>query len=174
MGIGVQAAEFIPVLRQRIEKGLLIEAACDHHVVVLARARVKIGEHLAHSAVLGFQDTLHVLVAEPSGVGIDPARHPFNDVQRLGIAGVHVHVEQAGHDFVNGVERSPHAHPLPQTVEKLRRERAQIAILVCVLALRQRSHQRVALLLKVTVARAGVGQCHCREIVAAAKVAAQF
>jgi len=77
-----------------------------------------------------------------------------------------VHVEHAGHDLVQRVERRPGGLPHAEAIEQLFWKRAQVAVADCSLALRQLGDERIAARLHRSVAGMRRHQCACREIVA--------
>ena len=77
-----------------------------------------------------------------------------------------------GHDFVNGVERSPHAYSVTQAIEQFFRECAEIPVFMFCLALGQFSDHEVAIVLEFLFAGTGESQRASREVVPAGKVAA--
>ena len=79
-----------------------------------------------------------------------------------------------GHDFVNGVERSPYIHSIAQAVEHFLRERAEIAIFVLRLALSQLGNHNIAVALEFFISRTCEGQRASRKVMPAGKVTAQF
>src|SRR5947209_20027924 len=118
-----------------IEEPFFIEASGDIEIGTLPGHCVEVAESFAHAAVLGAEDALHVLEAEGLGVEIDPRGHLLHEIESLLVAAVNVHVEQSGHNFVNGVERRPDFLALTEPVEELYREGTEIAALQSVLAL---------------------------------------
>src|SRR5579872_1014637 len=80
MSVYMQAFQFIPMLRQGIEKPLLVEALGHVQVIRLASDCVQIRKCLAHAAVFCAENTLHVVVAERTGVPRSPARHLLDHV----------------------------------------------------------------------------------------------
>ena len=117
---------------------------------------------------------LHVFVTEGAGITSGPSRHFLNHVERLLVAAIDVHVEQSGHDLVNGVEGRPHSLALAQAIEEFDREGAQISALQRRLALAEFSHDHVGVVLEVFVAGTGIHQGASGKIVAASVVAAEF
>ncbi len=94
--------------------------------------------------------------------------------RRLLVTRQRVHVEMAGHDFVDGVERSPNVHSIAQAVEQFLRERAEIAVFVLRLALGQFGNHEIAVTLEFFVSRTGESQRASRKVMPAGKVPAQF
>ncbi len=88
----------------------------------------------------------------------DPSAHAFRDLQRLLGVAIRVHVEQAGHNFVQRVERRPDVLPFLQTIEKFFGERAQVPVAIRLLALREFSNDRFTLRFQSFVAQARVAQ----------------
>src|SRR5262249_46931193 len=64
MRINVQALQLIAMAGERIEKSTLVEAPRTCQVLAIAGHGIQIREHLAHSAVLGVEHALHVLIGE--------------------------------------------------------------------------------------------------------------
>ena len=172
--VHVQAFEFVAVGGERIEELLFVEALRDLEIVLLAGHGVEIAEHFAHASEFGAKHALHVFVAERLGIAIDPGRHFLDHVESLLVAAVDVHVEQAGHDFVDGVEGSPDLLALAQAIEEFDRESAQIAALQCGLALAEFGDDGVGVVLEVFIPARGIHQRASGQIVAAGVVAAKF
>ena len=101
-------------------------------------------EHFVHAAVLALEDPIHQRGIDGPNPLRGPGRHAFEHVARLGVAGEHVHVEHAGHDLVQRVERRPRRLARAQAVEQLFRKCAQVAVAELRLALRQLCDERVA------------------------------
>ena len=172
--VDVQTFQFISVRRQRIEELLLVETLRNFQVIIFARDRVQIRKRFAHAAKFRAQHALHVFVAERAGVAGGPVSHLLHHVERLLVAAVNVHIEQAGHDLVNGIEGSPHSLALAQPVEELNRERAEITTLQRSLAFAKFRHHSVGVVLEVVVSRTGIHQRAGRKIVAASIVTTQL
>ncbi len=83
---------------------------------------------------------------------------------------MYIHVEHAGHDLMDCVERRPHAHALAEPIEELVGKRAEISVLVRNLALAKIGDKRVALLFQIFIAGARIHQRHGREIMTAGEV----
>jgi len=151
--IHVEPAQLVAPQRQRIEEALLgIPVACFGPLVIAGFGR-QIVEHLAHTAVLGAQDVLHVLFGLRRGPPVGPIGHAGDYFERLLVAGILVHVEHSGHDLVDGVERRPYRPACVEAIEKLQRKRAQIAARAELrLALGERVHHFVAFGLGLLVA----------------------
>ena len=105
--------------------------------------------------------------ASPSG--LHPARvqraMPLTHVERLGVAGERVHVEQAGHDLVQRVERRPGRAVVAEAVEQLLGERAEVAAAAGALALGEHGDDLVSAEPGLRVAGRGPDQGACREVV---------
>ena len=112
-------------------------------------------------------------LAQGQGPAPDPPRHPLQHLQGLRAAREGVHVEEAGHDLVQGVEGRPRGIAPAQAIEELLGEGAQVAAAERGLALRQLGHQRLAAGLHRLVAQGRVEQRAGREVVAG-EVAAQL
>src|SRR5882724_5419595 len=79
-----------------------------------------------------------------------------------------------GHDLVDGIERRPYLHTVPQTIKEFRGKRAEIAALHFLLAVSERGHQGVTFFLEVLIAGAGVEKRYCGKIMASGKMSAEF
>src|SRR5205807_8522633 len=60
MRVYMQALQFIPMLRQRIEKPLFVEALCHVQVIGLSSYGVQIRKRFAHTSILRAKNALHV------------------------------------------------------------------------------------------------------------------
>src|ERR1019366_8772843 len=87
MSVDVQAAQLISMSSQWIEEGFLFKAARFAEVLSVAGYCVKIAEDLAHATVFSFENPLHVVVTEGTGVGVHPAGHFLCYIQSLRAAG---------------------------------------------------------------------------------------
>jgi len=173
--VDVQAFEFVAMRGQRIEEPFLIEALGHVQVIFFSGHGVEVREHFSHAAVLGSEDSLHVVIAERAGVVTNPVRHALGDFERLLICGVDEHIEVAGHDFVDGVERRPHALTITQAIEELDRKRAEVsAVVQAFLTFRQFSDDRVSILFQILIAGARVHERDRGKIVASGEMAAEF
>src|SRR5450631_1021402 len=172
--IYVQAFEFVAMGGERIEELLLVEALRAFEVVLLAGHRVEIAEDFAHASELGAEHALPVFVAEGLSIAIDPGRHFMDHLESLLVAAMLVHVQQTGHDLVDGVEGSPDLLTLAQSVEKLHGEGAQVATLQLGLAFSESGDHGGSVVLQVFISAGGIHQRARRKIVATGVVAAEF
>ena len=101
--VGVQTRQRIAPFGQRAVNLLVVEAPGDFEMPRVVRNRVEIVEGLVQAAEFHVENPLPVLGREPARTGIDPAGHFLGDFQGLSISAVGVHVEQAGHQFVDRV-----------------------------------------------------------------------
>src|SRR5581483_5880003 len=116
----------------------------------------------------------HVLVAERPGVLAHPGRHLLRHVKGLLVAAMDIHVEQAGHDLVDGIEGRPDLLPLAEAVEELNGERAQIAALECILTFSQLRNYRGRLLAEILIAATGIHQGAGGKVMASGIVSTEF
>ena len=137
---------------QGIEELLVIESLRHLEIMLLAGDCIEVRKNFPHAAVFGAEHALHVLIAKRAGVVRRPARHFLGDVERLLVAAMHVHLEIAGHDFVDGVKRRPHFLALAKSIEKLNRKGAEISALQRFLAFSQFGDHRIAIGLQLFVA----------------------
>ncbi len=172
--VHVQPGEFVAAQGQRVEKDLLGEAVAGLRPAVVSGGGGQLVEDIVHAAVFGIEDVLHVLFGFRFGPFVRPTGHAFEHRQRLPVAGQRIHIEHAGHDFVDRVERSPHGFARVQAVKPLGRKCAQVAAgSQFLLARGQRRHHLVALRPGVFVTHRCVSLGQRGEIVAG-EVAAQF
>src|SRR5581483_8137943 len=153
------------MLRERIEEPFLIEALRNVKVIRLASHCVQIAERLTHASVLSAKNALHVIVAKRASVAGGPSRHFLDNFERLLVAGVQIHVEQAGHNFVNRIEGRPDSFAIAKAVEKFNRKCAEVSTVVqTLLTFRQLSDDHIAVLLQIFIAGACVHYSDRREI----------
>ena len=107
MRIDVERPQLIAARRERIEEALLGEAVAGLRPPVVVGKGGKVIQHLLHAAVLGIENLLHVRGGFRSAPLVGPARHAFENLESLLVAGELVHIQHAGHDLVDGVERRP-------------------------------------------------------------------
>ena len=136
--------------------------------------RIQVAQHLSHAAELGLEHALHVVIAERLRIAGHPTGHLLRDLQRLFITRMDIHVEIAGHDFVDRIKRRPHSFAVPKAIEELDWKRTKITVLQVLLALAEFRDDQIAILLEILIAGARVHQCHRRKVVSARVVAAQF
>ena len=103
----MQPLQLVSALGQRIEEAGLLEEAGRGEVAILLRCGGEIDQDLVHAAVLGAQHALALIGGEARHELLCPLTHAFGDLQSIGVAGVEIHVEQAGHYLVVGVEGAP-------------------------------------------------------------------
>lgn len=83
MSDGVQSLEFVALGGKRIKELSLVEALSYFEVVILARDRVKVGQHFAHASEFSAEDVLHVAVTQGLGIAVDRCSHFFSDIEGL-------------------------------------------------------------------------------------------
>jgi hypothetical protein len=175
--VGVQPAQRILAARQRIEDRLVIERMGDAQIVGVAGGRVDIREHLVHAAEFGAEGALLLVLRQAVDAELHPVGHLRHHRERLRVAAQLVHVEQAGHDLVDGVVGRPHALPRVDTIEELFGERRQVAGVkprrLRTLNLAELGHHQIATRLESRVTSRRIHQRKRREVVADG-VAAQF
>jgi len=126
------------------------------------RRAVQVPQRFRHPAEFVHEDLLRQFVAERVGPGAGPSRHALGHGKGLRVPAEPVHVEDAGHDLVDGVERRPNLVARLQPVPVLSRERAQVTVFA-VLALGEHRHHRRSLVLQRRIARGGVRQRACGQ-----------
>ena len=165
MRVHVQALQLIAPHGQGCKEHLLREAIAGSRPAVIARDGGEVVKDLVHPAVLGIQDVLHMLFGFRCRPCIDPAREFDEDVKCLLIAGLGFHVEQPGHDFVQGVKRNPDLLAAVEAIEEFGGEGADVAIVVELLLARGDScHKLIGLGFDGCVARGCVEKRACRQI----------
>ncbi len=108
--VRVQAGERVFALEQRLQQGLVREAARQAQVARFVVAeRGQVGEQLVHAAVLALQAGLHLRVAQAGGDALGPVGKRAQHGQGVRVGGVHMGVAQAGGDLVQVVPRHPTA-----------------------------------------------------------------
>ena len=159
---------------QRREKNLLGEAVAGSRPAVVASHSGEVVENLVHPAVFGVQDVLHVIFRFRRCPHIDPAREFDENFEGLIVIGLGFHIEQAGHDFVQGVVRSPDIHAAIQAIEEFGRKSADVAVVVEFgLAFGDSCHQFIGLGFDLGVTRGSVEKRARRQIMPD-KMAAQL
>src|SRR5205809_8141703 len=88
---------------------------------------MQIVEQLGHAPELDFEDARHLPIAYGTRPTLRPTRHALEHLEGLRIAGQHVYIQQAGHDFVDRVPGRPNRKALTQAIKKTRRKRAEVA-----------------------------------------------
>src|SRR5690348_3499073 len=126
--IDVKAFELVAMAGERLEEPHLLEAAGSEEIPPVSRDGGEIEQGFVHAAEFGLQGALHFAVAEASGPVSGPARDSLRGGKSLLVVAIGVHVEMAGHDFVNGVKRGPDAEAVAETVEESFGEGAQVAV----------------------------------------------
>ena len=143
----------------------MVEALGDRQILLLARQSVEVGETLIHAAVLVAEHGLHLCVGKAGVSGDGPVAELPGHLERLLVAALSIHVEQAGKDLVQRVVRRPHGLLFLDPVKEFFRKGAQVAGRELRLARGETRHQRLAFLLEPLVAGAGVHQRAGREVV---------
>ena len=174
MRIDVQTLQFIAMGGERIEEGFLVETLRDFEIVIFAGNGVEVAEHFSHAAEFSAEHTLHVLVAERTGIACGPASHFLTHVEGLLVVAINVHVEQSSHDFVDGIKRRPDPFALAQAIEELNGKCAQITALHSILALSKLGNDGCPIFLDFFVAGAGIHKRRRGKIVPAGVMAAEF
>ena len=103
LGVGMEAGERVVVLRGRVHNGVMVEAFCNDEVARIVCDGREVGEDFGHAAKLGLQGALHLVLGDAASTPVGPGGHFLEDLQGLRVVAVLVHVEQAGHDFVQRV-----------------------------------------------------------------------
>jgi len=85
------------------------------------------GQDLGHPAVLHLEHPLHRLVVQPVHAPFRPGGHALDDVESLPVAAVDIHIEEAGHDFMERIPGSPNPFSLDDPVDELLGESAEVA-----------------------------------------------
>ena len=176
--IRMQARQLVLAGRQRLQDRLVREAHGQVQILLLARHRIDVGQHLVHAAVLGAQHGLHLCVGERGRQFHGPVRQGHQHGFRLDIAGVLVGVAQAGKYLVQVVPRHPTTvdgkgvglqlatgHGLPGGAAI--GNAAQVAIAIRVLALLQLRQHVVEAFARLGVARGRHHQRQRRQIMPA-------
>ena len=109
LGVGVLARQFVAPLRQRQQNRLVIKAFAHGEEARLAGAGIGLGEGLVQPAVLAGQHLLHLVVAQAPQHADQVVGHLHRDVERFGVIGIKMGVEQALMHLMPGVERHPAA-----------------------------------------------------------------
>ena len=174
VGVGVQALQLVAALGERIEEAGLLEEVSGVKIAILFGDGGEVDEDFVHAAVLGAQHALALIDAEASHEVLRPLAHAFGDLQCVGVAGVDVHVEQAGHDLVVGVEGRPDRLALREMFEQFGGKGAQVAGSDLLLARGEAGDELIAAALEVGVARSGRSQRNGGEKVPAGEMAAQL
>ena len=172
VGIGVVAGQLVFPGSKRCEELLVFKPEAQVAISLFAGYGVEVEADLIHAAMLHQLNLGPLLVAQRLNPLRGPVRHAPGHHQALRVAAIDIHIQQAGHDLVIGVEGRPHRLIALEPVIETGWIRAQIAIRL--LALGQLLHQLVGLVPQRLVAGAGKHKRARREIVPAGKVAAQF
>src|SRR5579875_116209 len=154
--INVQAFEFVAMAGKRIEEVMDFEPRADEKIFAISGEGSEIVKRLIHPAPFSEQDALHFRIAERETPVANPLRHALCNVQSLLIVAVRVHIEIAGHDFVQCVKWGPDAQALAKAVEKALWKRTEVAVGEFFLALREVGHDGVSLGFDSFVARSRV------------------
>ena len=173
LSVGMEASELVLVRRRGIENAVMIEAQGGFEIFGVSRHRVQFGQRFIHAAVFFAEHDLHLLVGKPGVAGFDPVTEFSGHCQRLGVAGIFIHIEQAGENFVQGIIRRPNRTGLLHPVNEGFREGAEVTVGEPGLACGEAGDDRVAFVLELTVTGAGVHEGAGAEIMAD-KMPAQF
>ena len=109
--VGVQPPQLVTAERHGVDEALLLESVADPCPAVLARGRGEMVQRGRDAAEFDRENLLHVRFGLRRRPVIGPCGHALEHLKRLPVAGEPIHVEHAGHDLVDGVERRP--DPLP-------------------------------------------------------------
>jgi hypothetical protein len=101
------------MLCERVKEAGLLEQTRNIEIALLTSEAVEVRHHFVHAAVFGAEHELALVVADALEVGLHPSRHALGGLERLLVAGVDVHVDQASHDLVQRVEGRPHIFARP-------------------------------------------------------------
>ena len=176
--VSVETVELVLTARQRVEAELVVERQRQLEVIGVAGNGVKVGERLIDAAMLVAERLLLLLMAELRDTQLQPVGHLHDNVERLLVAAVVVHVKQTGENLVERIVRRPDRLAGVHAIEKRLRIGRQKAFVISLfrhrfLALRQLRDDVVHLRLELRVAGAGKHQRARRQIMPHA-VAAQF
>ena len=164
ISVGVIAVEHVLVGCKGLEHLLVFEAIAQVAVLGVPRDGVEVEGRLIHSAMLGEQDALPLVIGDGFGVGVGPVSHLEGDVEGLLVAGVLIHIDHAGQNLMVGVEGSPDLLMGAEAVVEGGRVCAKVSILG--LALSENGDEIVGLGGGGVVARARVDEGARREVVA--------
>ncbi len=174
VGVHVQALQLILAHGQGLDEASLGEAVAHIDPALVACSLRQVVERLAHAAELDVQHGLHVRGRARRGPIVGPGGQALGHLQRLIAAGVGMHVQQAGEQLVQSVERRPDPAVLVQPLEEGHGKGADIAALrQGLLALGHDCDDVVPAHLQLRIAGRGPPQCAGRQVVAG-EVAAQL
>ena len=162
--VDVQPLQLVAARGERLEDPTAIEALRQLAPTILAGDGREVVEHFVHAAVFALED------AAISAVSIGRTHCAVHvampsSTSRLRAAGEHVHVEQAGHDLVQRVERRPRRLIGAQAIEQFFREMRSRSRCRLRLALRELGDDGVAARLHRLVVRVCEEQGARRKIV---------
>ena len=124
--VGLQPGQLVDPVRQRVEHLRVVEPLRGGQVPLLAGDGVQVGQRLGQAAELVLQHHLHLRVRQARGAPVHPVAELGRDVERLGVAGQLILVDQPGQVLVDHVIRRPDGPALLQPVEEDLGERRQV------------------------------------------------
>ena len=124
--VGLQPGQLVDPVRQRVEHLRVVEPLRGGQVPLPAGDGVQVGQRLGQAAEFVLQHHLHLRVRQARGAPVHPVAELDRDVERLGVAGQLILVDQPGQVLVDHVVRRPDGLARLQPVEEDLGERGQV------------------------------------------------
>ena len=124
--VGLQPGQLVDPVRQRVEHLRVVEPLRGGQVPLPAGDRVQVGQGLGQAAEFVLQHHLHLRVRQARGTPVHPVAELGRHVERLGVAGQLILVDQPGQVLVDHVVRRPDGPARLQPVEEDLGERGQV------------------------------------------------